>query len=842
MTLLLGGAFWSVALGAGSAPWARQGDDVRAGMSAPDVASRREASAHLSRMDPGVARDLTLVALRDSDSVVRIHALDAAARLHLSEARRFALQWLSDPDPQLRRAAARLIVDMAEASDVQTLGRTLSDADPTVRALAAEALGRTGSETAVPALLGQLDDQQPRVRVAITRALGRLRDRRSVSALMGRLHDPDGLVREAAAVALAEIGDRRAIGPIVLALSDTEPGGRAAAAAALGELGAASTVTELERLAASDMDPRVRAAALLAMGRLRSVASGQALLRALTVLPPASLAPSVGGGETEAVMRGFGAAGPTATKLLNECLSQASPRSALCARALASADPATAVVPISEALVAGQIPPSSALGLLESLASPESVPAVLQRLERDDSSASDRARAILVLDAIIQRHGPDGRIAQPVGAVLKRASSTTERAALIQLLGRAGNASVAEIVASFTSVRWPRSVRRAAYGALRDLHSVDSNATRAAIGEGRLDALLLVGLDDPDDEVRRAAALATANSGSAELVEPLLARYSVSMPGQRQLLASALRTPLGSGSPAQVQAAVRSLGAARGRLRDAWIESLAPTPRAASLLAAGSLDDADRAKLAEGLDQKDVQLLDRLAADGVARVRANAIWRIGAARSASRLTPLFVALDDADPAVSANAVAGIARVTAAAGEDMDGGRHEAAVGALCGALADPRSAVRQNALAGLLLVGATCPGATTERMLRRDPSQQVRLLAADLLSAASQDAHRASLLACARDDTSGEVRRACALFAERPSSRERVPPWQGSGSVLVDVVPASGDSAVGNAPFGLRFDNGLVRYGLTDRRGRVREPDAPRGRVTLSVPAAYRRD
>lgn len=802
-------------------------------MRSPEVSVRREASGQLSQLDAATARELTLAALRDSDSIVRLHALDAAGRLRLREARRFALQWLSDPDPRLRRAAARLIADMPDASDVQTLGRTLSDGDPTIRALAAEALGQTASEEAVPALLGQLDDQQPRVRVAITRALGQLGDRRAVSALMGRLHDPDGLVREAAAVALADIGDRRAIGPVALTLFDSEPGARAKAAAALGTLRADSTVAELERLGASDADARVRTAAFVAMGRFRSESGNEALLRALTRA-----------NEPSAVILGFAAAGPTATELLRECVAEALPRSSLCALAWVRADPNTAAAAIADALVAQQIPPGVALELLESLASPDAVPAAIQRLERGD--VSERARAILVLDAVIRKHGPDGRIADPIGVFLGQASDSTERAALIQLLGRAGNPSVTGIVASFTSAKSSATVRGAAYGALHDLFLADAGRTREAIGDARLDAVLLAGLDDPDAGVRHAAALAVADAGGASLVEPILTRYSASPTNDRIVLAASLRGPLGSasatGSSESIQLAIERLVRARGRVRDAWLESLAPIPAAAQVLAGEPLDAADRAKLAEGLDTTQLALLQKLATDNAPRVRANAVWRLGAALPVSRLEPLAAALDDPDPAVSANAVASVARVAAATPETTNGHERAGAIALLCGAVGDGRSAARQNAVAGLLLIGATCERDGVVELLRRDPSESVRLLAARLLHAHSDANDRTSLIACAREDASGQVRSACSLLLDQTHESARAHAPRPTTSLLVDVVPASGRSVVGSAPFGLRFEDGLVRYGLADRRGRVREPAAPRGTVTLTVPASFRRN
>jgi hypothetical protein len=43
------------------------------------------------------------------------------------------------------------------------------------------------------------------------------------------------------------------------------------------------------------------------------------------------------------------------------------------------------------------------------------------------------------------------------------------------------------------------------------------------------------------------------------------------------------------------------------------------------------------------------------------------------------------------------------------------------------------------------------------------------------------------------------------------------------------------------APFALLRADGLMRLGLTDRRGEVFELDAPRGYVSLAVPAPLAR-
>jgi len=53
----------------------------------------------------------------------------------------------------------------------------------------------------------------------------------------------------------------------------------------------------------------------------------------------------------------------------------------------------------------------------------------------------------------------------------------------------------------------------------------------------------------------------------------------------------------------------------------------------------------------------------------------------------------------------------------------------------------------------------------------------------------------------------------------------------------VYVVPSGESSPAERVPFALVRGDGLVRFGLSDRRGEVFEHDAPRGFVALDVPA-----
>jgi hypothetical protein len=58
-----------------------------------------------------------------------------------------------------------------------------------------------------------------------------------------------------------------------------------------------------------------------------------------------------------------------------------------------------------------------------------------------------------------------------------------------------------------------------------------------------------------------------------------------------------------------------------------------------------------------------------------------------------------------------------------------------------------------------------------------------------------------------------------------------------SAKVTVLVVPSGESAPVPRAPFALGLANGLVRLGLSDRRGAVYEHAAPDADLSLMIPA-----
>src|SRR5690606_23022750 len=76
----------------------------------------------------------------------------------------------------------------------------------------------------------------------------------------------------------------------------------------------------------------------------------------------------------------------------------------------------------------------------------------------------------------------------------------------------------------------------------------------------------------------------------------------------------------------------------------------------------------------------------------------------------------------------------------------------------------------------------------------------------------------------------GAVAKACEASPELPA--------RGARQALVYVIPAGRDAPVARAPFALVRPDGLIRHGVSDRRGAGLEIDLPPGSLSLGVPTA----
>ena len=152
---------------------------------------------------------LRLTARRADQQLARIHSLWGIAQLARKDPQHSTLlaEFLTDPDPEIRAQAARMVGDVREARAADTLLPLLDDNSPRARFFAAEALGRLAHQPAVPALVRMLadnNDTDVNLRHAGSLALSRIGDVSSVAALS---RHASRAVRIAAVVALRRMRD-----------------------------------------------------------------------------------------------------------------------------------------------------------------------------------------------------------------------------------------------------------------------------------------------------------------------------------------------------------------------------------------------------------------------------------------------------------------------------------------------------------------------------------------------------------------------------------------------------------------------------------------------------------
>ncbi len=836
--------------------WPNVPEQVEKALTSGDVSERRLAAGRLADLPPEIALRLIPPALGDPDVEVRLRVAQAAIARRMAKAGDAVIGWLSESDPRIRLAACDVIRAAPTDRSVIALGRVLGDPEPHVRLAAAAAMGGSALPEAVSPLLGHLDDGSPEVREEVARALGRIGDPRGVVPLIGKVQDSVADVRKTTARALGELGDLRAAGALMLALQDPSAEVRLEAVGALGKLRsdeATPAIAPLIEASAGEGNgapgggrsssaqgagaAEVRAAALRALGRIGSEAAVKILVGALAKDDPSAARSPVrdalvaaGKPSEAALITALGSGTSTATAA----------GAALVLGALRSDEGAKAIV---RAMQRGTVPLRAGVRALAQIGSPTALPTVLELF--DDPDPTTRKDAIRAAASLLDPAQIDGRAVDPASASLRDASTPIdEKIELVRLLGRTGAPRAEAVLLPLVSAKLP-ALRLAVIEALGSLRVPMTPTAAKAANQGKSEAsqlatALLAALDDESPEVRLGAATALAHVGGSAVAEELLRRLAVAAEQDRSALGIAISGTLARSDDAALAAKVRAAYAtAPESARDALIEGLGrmrgpDAGRALEAIAAGSIDD--RRKVAEALaGHAEMEAsLRRLVADVDPGVRANAAWSLGTVGAKPSLAALTALTGDPDVAVAGNAAASLGRI---AGRTAAGGE----VGkTLCSALGDARPYVRANALLGLSIAGATCEASTASDLLGRDPSESVRLAAADYLArrvvgAAAVDADKRALLRCASEERDARVAARCARPAPVTKSDAKV------DDIAVYVVPEGRRAPEPRAPFALVRADGLMRLGVADRRGEIFETAAPAGVIRLAVPAALAR-
>ncbi|MEO8797013.1 MAG: HEAT repeat domain-containing protein [Polyangiaceae bacterium] len=790
--------------------WPDVPEQVAHGLESQDPAVRRTSAQQIKTLGSSRGAPLALKALSDPDVEVRLAAADSAVSLHVVQATEEVTAWLGDREVRLRIAACNVARAMPNERAVAPLSRALGDSDPGVRAAAADALGAQNSPDAVAPLLGRLDDPTPAVRIQVARSLAKLGDDRAVVPLVGKVEDSVVEVRQAIAAALGELGDKRASQALILQLRDANIDVRIGALEALGRLRTPDAVDAIAPFVV-DRKPSLRQAALTALGRIATPEAIRTLIGNLGFGDDAD-----GGMDRTAVRDALVTAGPSAIAPLTLLLdgSPASQAASSAAWVLGELGARASTPRIVAAMRRGVLPPAAALHALAGAGASDAVPIVLEFV--DDPSPLVRAEAARAADRLLDPGHPDGRAVEPLAAALRDpALRLSERATLTRLLGRTGAPRAAPILLSLLTTK-DQALKIAAIDGL------------GALGPAGADGALVEQLGDPEAPVRLHAAVALADAGTAKARDLLLARMETSDEIDRTALLVALRGVLARApSDAAIEKVHAALELAVGPERDALLSVLgrASMPRALSILqgAARSEDPNDRRAAVSalaGFPGAGPTVLTLLT-DRDPSVRAQAAWSCGFVCGVDALPKLAVLGAERDVDIASNATAAIGKIAART-------TPPAAMTLLCPKLDDPRAVVRINALSGLAAAKGRCASGAERKLLASDSNEHVRRSAARMIAATSGKDDLAVLDHCVRSERSGVVSAIC-RDAEGGVSKPTLPPR----SVEVYIVPSAAQAPEPRAHYTLVLADGFTRSGLADRRGAVYEAFAPAGTIEL---------
>jgi HEAT repeat protein len=419
-------------------------------------------------------------ALTYKDPDVRQAASAALVELGRS-ALPFLLQALQASDVHLRRAAAPPLAEIgipngepARQQIIEALCQRLRDPDSQVGLAAADALGTLRDARAVGPLCATLKNPAAEVRRAAAQALGRIADSWALPALHAATCDPEESVRHAALQALDEIGiPRDAAGQIWYAISHEN-----------WELVArqGSQAAEALMLALNDPNPATRCHAAEVLGQIIvDVRSLGLASRAIRALATATRHPDIS--TRLAAIDALGrAAHQGRTTTLRELA--AGPLEA----ALEDPDPELRKAAIR--ILPGARIPHAASGLISRLGDPD---------------AGVRLAVVHSLTLL----GDEQAVEALVGALNDQ--DATVRCSAASSLGRIGDRHAVErLIVALTG--WHRDERAVVHQALVE------------IGPLAIEPLLGV-LKDPDEEVRRSAAITLEKMGWKPKSEPDAVEY-----------------------------------------------------------------------------------------------------------------------------------------------------------------------------------------------------------------------------------------------------------------------------------------------------------------------------
>lgn len=247
------------------------------------------AAPAMVNMDSAVleARSYLRQQLLSSDNpVVRMQAIEGMQSAPWPEASRYIKDRLADPHRGVRFAAAMALGRMQDQTAAGLLQAQVDDASPAVRAAAIYALYRIGQPSKMKELAHLLlysSDEEIRRNVALI--FCELNDPGAKEVLKRALRDNDMAVRWYAYEALARIGEKEAYESLVLFAHSSYGDERLIGILALGRIGNRQATPALRDMLGRDNAPEVKLAAVRSLGQIGTPAGQDIALSALAYTP-----------------------------------------------------------------------------------------------------------------------------------------------------------------------------------------------------------------------------------------------------------------------------------------------------------------------------------------------------------------------------------------------------------------------------------------------------------------------------------------------------------------------------------------------------------------------------
>ncbi len=233
-----------------------------------EITSRIRDSA-IKKIGDRIHLDVLISLLNDTDSRIRLSALQLIKRLKDKRAFKFIVPLLLDRDEDIRNLAKEAVIEIKPKEISPLLFILKSDSASTeAKADVIDIIGELKSRQGIKEITGFLDSDNLTLRRSAITSLSKIGSREAVNGLIKALNDEDGHVRGMAAVSLGRLKEERASDEIFNLLRDKFKDVREFAASALADMESKKVTNKLLSMIKSP-EPEMRRLSALSLGRIK---------------------------------------------------------------------------------------------------------------------------------------------------------------------------------------------------------------------------------------------------------------------------------------------------------------------------------------------------------------------------------------------------------------------------------------------------------------------------------------------------------------------------------------------------------------------------------------------